>query len=1520
MTHRTFKVRRSVLFGRATVAFELVSVVLLAAGCSAGDPAAPPRVEERRGEAQQLLQGADGARTIAAANTVVNQYTSLTADAASGSATLTVQSAADLNPGADALAGGDLLLVVQMQGATIDTSNAASATWGQVTALGNAGNYELVEVSSVAGNTVTLLCGLKNSYTATGKVQVIRVPQYTTLTVNAGASITAPAWDGTVGGVVAVRVQNALTLNGSIDVSAKGFRGGAIDNTTTAAATNVALYAGNAAADGALKGEGIAGLVAAYGRGAPANGGGGGNAHNGGGGGGANARRQGQAAWSGQGVMKNTVVGSAAWNLDPAGGVGVRANSEGGGRGGYTYGAANEDALTVAPGAGAWGGNSRRERGGLGGRPLDPAVSTKLFLGGGGGAGDGNNGHATPGGAGGGLAFVLAGSVTGTGQIAARGGTAANADSSTGSASGDAPGGGGGGGTIVVQASTVSNIAIAADGGTGGNQVIGSAESEGPGGGGGGGFVAIAGTQATLTLSATGGPGGTTDSTSVTEFPTNGATSGNDGVTDAAAAALALCTAVPDTSFGSTEPNPTNDATGDFTFASTVANSTFECRVDAGAFAACAQTFSTAALAAGSHTIDVRAVDPLGFRDPTPATYTWTVDLTAPDTTIAVSEPNPTSDPTGDFTFTSNDAGATFECSIDSGAFAPCTATFSTPALSDGSHTIAVRAKDAAGNVDPTPATYSWDVDAAAPDTTIATKPANPTNDTTGDFTFTSNDANATFECKLDAGAFTACNASFTTAALAEGSHTLQVRAVDTSNNVDATPATYTWVVDTTAPQTVIDLAPTNPSTSTTGTFGFSSNESPVTFQCSLDGSAFAVCAASLTTGVLSLGSHTLSVRAIDAAGNVDATPATHTWTITNANANDTDGDGIDDTDEDDIGTDPTDADSDDDGVLDGDEPLFDQDSDDDGLINALDPDSDNDGIFDGTELGITTPDADTDTTKKRFVPDADPASTTDPNDPDTDGGTVSDGAEDPNHNGKLDATERDPNVAADDVTKPTDTDGDGLSDDEEKTIGTNPNDADSDDDGVADGAEPNPSDDADGDGLINPLDPDSDNDGLLDGTELGITTANKDTDEKKGNFVPDADPTTTTNPLLADTDGGSVSDGAEDPNHNGKLDADERDPNDPADDVTKPTDTDGDGLSDDEEETIGTNPNDADSDDDGAIDGAEPNPSSDSDGDGLINPLDPDSDNDGILDGTELGVTVPDADTDLAAKHFVADADPATTTLPLVRDTDKGGVGDGSEDVNFNGKVDANEKNPLDPADDKDIADGDKDGLSDSVEDELGTDPADADSDDDGVIDGLEPNPGIDTDGDGKIDALDPDSDDDGLFDGTEMGLPCDAVGTNTAANVCIADGDNGDTRTSPLDADTDDGGVKDGAEDADHDGTVDSGETDPNDRSDDSPDNGEGGAGGTPAEPTAGSGQAGTAGASGGGGTAGTSAGSGGTGGSSASGAGGQQPETGVVVLGGGICSVGAPGDASSTRGALWLAVGVLSAAALRRRRRAS
>lgn len=516
----------------------LTAGLMFALGCSAVD--AP--LNSSVGDAQQIAQrsaaifGKDGARTVVGTNQVLNSYSAVTADIAVGAKTININNIADL-PG---IGAGDLIMIIQMQGAEINTTN--TDAYGTVVNLNGAGTYEFVNITGVAGNTLQIdACGTgtKNAYRTAAKTQVVRVPQYTSLTIPNATSVTAAPWDGAKGGVVAIHATTLTAIEGSIDVTGKGFRGGAVDNDTLGP-PGTDKYLSNLSTDGGEKGESIAGdgvIYTArggkYGRGAPANGGGGGVGHNSAGGGGANASNG--ALWrKGQGVMDPNTVGANAFKLDPGyiGNGNKFTTDGGGGRGGYSFGSMNLDALTKNPGDAGWGGDSRREVGGLGGRPIDRNVQTALFLGGGGGAGDGNNSAAGAGGAGGGLVYLTSATVSGAGKIVADGAAGGN---TTGTFN-DAAGGAGGGGTVVVVAANLSGISISANGGKGGDQLITNDESEGPGGGGGGGFIATVGGAVTRTAS--GGKSGKTMSSAVTEFPVNGATDGNVGRADASALPL----------------------------------------------------------------------------------------------------------------------------------------------------------------------------------------------------------------------------------------------------------------------------------------------------------------------------------------------------------------------------------------------------------------------------------------------------------------------------------------------------------------------------------------------------------------------------------------------------------------------------------------------------------------------------------------------------------------------------------------------------------------------------------------------------------------------------------------------------------------------------------------------------------------------------------------------------------------------------------------------------------------------
>ncbi|HZB41224.1 MAG TPA: Ig-like domain-containing protein, partial [Ilumatobacter sp.] len=194
------------------------------------------------------------------------------------------------------------------------------------------------------------------------------------------------------------------------------------------------------------------------------------------------------------------------------------------------------------------------------------------------------------------------------------------------------------------------------------------------------------------------------------------------------------------------------------------------------------------------------ATDVAGNVDATAASFTFTVDTTPANTTITSSPPAATNSANASFSFTASDAGPGFECRLDGGAFADCSSPTSYAGLSEAPHTFEVRAEDAAGNLDPTPATHAWTVDLTSPNTSFLSTPASPSANTTPTFGLDSTEASSTFECNLDGGGWAPCASPYTTPVLGDGSHTLEARATDAAGNTDATEVTHTWAVDATAP------------------------------------------------------------------------------------------------------------------------------------------------------------------------------------------------------------------------------------------------------------------------------------------------------------------------------------------------------------------------------------------------------------------------------------------------------------------------------------------------------------------------------------------------------------------------------------------------------------------------------------------------------------------------------------------------------------------------------------------------
>ncbi len=503
-------------------------------------------------------RGKEGSPTFTTLGNIVNEYGRLATDATAGATSITSTNIADF----DALGNfgatintGDLLMVIQMQGYEINGQETAwgdpygwpnNITWGALVNAHNCGRWEFVEVESISGNVINLTCGLRWSYTAAGRVQIVRVPRYDDLTVSGTGELVPTAWNGLTGGVLAVEIDGTATIDGTLDASSTGFRGG--NNGDNNSLIGGGFYSAQGDAEGAEKGEGVVGyqgdyfpLGGRYGRGAAANAGGGGTSHNAGGGGGANGGNI--AGWTGQG--NPDISGGAgwvsAWDLESAGFS--ASTSTGGGRGGYTYADDPGDATTQGPGNFVpWDGDSRRVQGGIGGRPLDYNTG-RLWLGGGGGAGEQNDGQGGDGGRGGGLVYVMAyGDVNGSGLVVSDGANGGNSDTPAPPLSNDVYGkdgcgGGGAGGTVVVNAygTIAGGVTTQANGGDGGDQIMTAGaffpgpieQSEGPGGGGGGGYIGVSNGGMGITVN--GGANGTTDSPSLTEFPPNGATRGGTG-------------------------------------------------------------------------------------------------------------------------------------------------------------------------------------------------------------------------------------------------------------------------------------------------------------------------------------------------------------------------------------------------------------------------------------------------------------------------------------------------------------------------------------------------------------------------------------------------------------------------------------------------------------------------------------------------------------------------------------------------------------------------------------------------------------------------------------------------------------------------------------------------------------------------------------------------------------------------------------------------------------------------------
>ena len=446
-----------------------------------------PSIAKAQGDAFGVGDGHSGPRSVTAPETIVNTYGGVAEDIAAGATTITTTTQL---VGGGAFTAKDLVLVWRASGVAdseapsgnqtkrLDLASALATTSTTLSA-GAVGRYELARIKSVSGPVLTLEQPMQSAFAKT-RTQIVRVPEFTTVNVAAGASLVAAPWQQLttgapdyanpdpnaqwVGGIVVFLANGAITNDGAIHANGRGFHGATPEQRLI---SSLGLFCDGSSVDGdpsattgafAPKGEGVVSSKfrrTSGGKGNIANAGGGGNCLESGGGGGAN---------QGNGGNGSAVLGATS--------------------------------------------------NGLGGVGLDYDLFQRLSMGGGGGAGRHIVGLASQvsfGGFGGGVIYIRGTSIAGKGVLQANG---ANGEDS-GLAGlpqpvvSESSGGGGAGGSIVVRLTGDLDCSqLNSNGGNGGSAQVAGLPVLGAGGGGGGGRVLFQAASKSGSCNVTVTPGG----------------------------------------------------------------------------------------------------------------------------------------------------------------------------------------------------------------------------------------------------------------------------------------------------------------------------------------------------------------------------------------------------------------------------------------------------------------------------------------------------------------------------------------------------------------------------------------------------------------------------------------------------------------------------------------------------------------------------------------------------------------------------------------------------------------------------------------------------------------------------------------------------------------------------------------------------------------------------------------------------------------------------------------------------
>jgi uncharacterized protein (TIGR03382 family) len=707
--------------------------------------------------------------------TRINSFAAVTAPLAPGDENIRVSSV-------QGFAAEDLVMVIQTTGLLpeprLDGVDPVDLRQDAV------GTFELARVKSASNTTLVLTAPLVHAYAAS-VTQVVRVPEYTSVTVEATGTLEAEPWNGQTGGVLAFLAMDSVTNRGRIDASGAGFRGGEAANSGYDDLGCVALD--ESAPRGAKRGEGVA---------------------------------------------STRFEGTGRGNAANAGGGGVCLMSGGGGGGHGGAGGEGGRSITEMDGA--------RSVGGLGGVKLEYRMLDHLTPGGGGGAGHvgilntwheegsdssgrghdehgrGNgyghckgrgNGHTgdecTPisgsagdAGRGGGILFVRANRLSGGGILAADGAKGGSGLHSGGS-------GGGAGGIIHARFKDSASCGnLSANGGAGGNAITFTTHT-GPGGGGGGGRILFQASSSSCLLSAVGGPAGT--SIVGTRSSIHGAQPAQNGIIEQLRGGFIVPKAPSIDAVQAKDCSVRPAITG-----STVADATVTILLDgqelarvkadgSGRFSFIPQvdlSKGTHQVQAFSELLGVRSVksEPSAFSTgceprliPTPtvqrpADGALTNDSTPEITGIAA--------PRSTVIVLMNNTSLGTTQARDDGAWTL------TPAagLTDGKHQVSAIATTTEGSSEPA-RDHVFTVDTTPPDTDIVGGPEARTYETSAVFDFNATEEEVSFECSIDDAAFGPCISATSRSGLALGSHTFRVRATDRAGNVDPSPAAYEWTI-----------------------------------------------------------------------------------------------------------------------------------------------------------------------------------------------------------------------------------------------------------------------------------------------------------------------------------------------------------------------------------------------------------------------------------------------------------------------------------------------------------------------------------------------------------------------------------------------------------------------------------------------------------------------------------------------------------------------------------------------------